>query len=64
MLFEKACVLSPAFVYDMAVDVCDHIDLGVARVSLDGLDVAAVEVEFIGDTGMPEAVENDIREVV
>lgn len=62
--FESFGVFLSVFVDDMGVDVRYHADLGVAGISLDRLDVAAVELEFVGHAGMTEAVKHDFRQIV
>ena len=37
----------------MGIHAGDHVDLGVARIALGGLQVAVVQLQLIGGTGMP-----------
>ena len=56
--FQSLCVQSAVIVDDMGVDVSDHLDLCVTGVTLDGLHIAAVELQLVGDAGVPQAMEN------
>ena len=57
-------VLPAVFVNDMAVYIRYHIGLGVSGVSLDGFDIAAVQLQLVCDAGVSEAVKYNRRKVV
>lgn len=44
---------------DVGIDFGNHIEVGMAGVSLRRLQVAVIEFQLIGRAGMPEAVEHD-----
>lgn len=45
----------------MRIHAGDHVDLGVARIALGGLQVAVVEFQLIGRAGMAEGVKDYFR---
>lgn len=53
-VFNKLGIPATVFIDDVGVNVCDHGDLGVAGVSLDGFNVAPVQFEFVSDARVSE----------
>ena len=48
----------------MRINIQYHIRLRMPGISLGSFDIAAVQLQLIGDTGMTEAVEHDSRQIV
>ncbi len=46
----------PALVWDVGVHAGDYIDLGVARIVLNNLQVSMVQLQLVSGTGMTEGV--------
>ena len=63
-VIEALGVDSPVIVQDMCILLCDHGCLRMTGVTLNGFDIAAVQLEFVCNTGMSEAMENHFREIV
>ena len=63
-VFNELGISAAVFIDDVRVNVCDHGDLGVAGVSLDGFNVAPVQFEFVSDARVAEAVENNFGKVL
>ena len=47
----------------MRIHIRDHLDLGMAGITLHRLDVPAVKLQLIRNARMAYAVENDLREI-
>ena len=45
-------------VQNMGIHTGDHVDLSVAGIALGGLQVAVMELQLVGGTGMTERVKN------
>ena len=48
------------FVQDMSVDAGDHVDLRVAGIALGGFQVAVVQLQLVGGTGVAQRMENHL----
>ena len=64
VFFKKPCVVPAVFIKDVRVNLCNHGGLGVSGVTLDRLYISAVQLQFVGDAGMTQAVENDFRKIM
>lgn len=63
-LFKQLRVFLPVLIENVGILVSNHGCLCVTGVTLYGLDVALVQLELVGDTGVPKAVEDDRRQIV
>ena len=54
----------PVLVYDIRVDIRNHVDLRVAEVALHGFDIAAVKFQLIYNASMAQTVKDDLRKVI
>ena len=48
----------------MAVNIRHHIHLCMTRVSLYCFDITAVQLQFVGNTGVPKTVKYNFRQIV
>ena len=63
-VIEVLGVDSPVIIQDVCILLCDHGRLRMAGVTLNSFDVAAVQLELVCNTGMPEAMENHFRKII
>ena len=56
--------MHPVIIQDVRVLVSNHLRLCMTGVSLNGFDVAAVQFQLIGDTGVAQTVKNHLRQIV
>ena len=49
---------------DVGINICHHLHLCMARITLDCFHIAAIQFEFVSNTGMPERMENHMGESV
>ena len=45
----------------MGVHLRDHVHLGMTGITLDGLDIPAVQLQLVGDARMAQAVETHLH---
>ena len=48
----------------MRINIRYHLDLRMAGISLDSLDIAAGQLQLIGNAGMSETVKYDSRQII
>ena len=64
-LYEKKLVTYAAIlVDDVRIDICNHFYLSMTRVALDGFHIAAIEFQLVGDAGVAERMEYNMRQSV
>ena len=63
-LLEEFRIFSTIIINDMRVYIGDHINLGMTGVSLYRLDVTAIQLKLIGNTGMAKTVEYYRRKIM
>lgn len=51
-ILEQCRVFLSVLIQDVAVHIRDHVDLGMAGISLHGLDVPAVQLQLVSDAGL------------
>ena len=61
---EQFCISFSILIQDMAINIRHHVYLCMPRVSLYRFDVAAVQLQLIGDAGMAQAVEDNLWQLV
>lgn len=49
-------------VQNVSIDTGYHVDLGMARIALGGFQIAVVEFQFVGGTGMTERMKDHLRQ--
>ena len=64
-LFLESCgIYTAVIVQDMRIPFCNHCCLCMACITLNGLNIATTEFEFVGRTCMPETMENHLGKIV
>ena len=63
-LLEQICVMHPVIVQNMGILIRDHLRLCVTGIPLNRFDVAAVQLQLIGDAGMAQTVEDNLWQLV
>lgn len=56
--FKLLCIDLAVFIKNVRIHAGNHIDLSVARITLGSLQIAVVELQLIGGTGMAEGVKD------
>ena len=64
MFFKEPGIVPPVIIKDMRIYLGNHGSLGMPGVTLDSFNIAAVQFQFISDTGMAQAVEYDLRKIM
>lgn len=64
MLPQSLSVYAAILVDDVRVDICNHFYLSMTRVALDGFHIATIEFQLVGDTGVTERMEYNMRQSV
>lgn len=57
-------VMHPVIVQNVGILIRDHLRLCVTGISLNRFDVAAVQLQLIGDAGMAQTVEDNLWQLV
>ena len=57
-------IFNPAFIKDMRILIRDHFRLCMSRIPLNSLDVAAIKLQLLRDTRMPQTMKNDFRQII
>ena len=57
-IIKTLCIQTPIIIQDMCILLCDHRSLCMAGVTLNGFDITAVQLEFVCNTGVSEAVKD------
>ena len=63
-LLKQFSIFPSVFVDDMRVNIRHHTHLGMAGISLYGLDVSTVQLKLVSDAGVSETVENDFGKII
>ena len=63
-VLEPLCVNAAILINDVGINICHHLHLCMARITLDCFHIAAIQFEFVSNTGMPERMENHMGESV
>ena len=63
-IIKTLCIQTPIIIQDMCILLCDHRSLCMAGVTLNGFDITAVQLEFVCNTGVSEAVKDHFGEIV
>ena len=58
------CVRHAVFIQNVRILIRNHLGLRVAGIPLHSLDVTAIELQLVGDAGMPETVKDHLGQVV
>ena len=64
VFFKEPGIVPPVIIKDMRIYLGNHGSLGMPGVTLDSFNIAAVQFQFISDTGMAQAVEYDLRKIM
>ena len=50
------------FIKDMSINICDHVQLRVASITLSGLQIAVVKFKLVSCAGMPQRMKDHVRQ--
>ena len=64
LLFKTLGINASVVVENVGVNIRDHLDLRVSRITLYRLNIAAVEFELVSDARMTETVEHNRRQII
>ena len=64
-VIKPLCVNTAILINDVGIDICHHLHLCMARITLDCFPLSRrIQFEFVNNTGMPERMENHMGESV
>ena len=61
---KQCCVVLAVIVQNVRILIRNHLGLCMTGIALNRFDIAAVQLQFISDTGMAKTVENDLRQII